>query len=375
MVEVLIGDLFDSKAQTLVNTVNTVGVMGKGIALEFKKRFPDMYEDYVRRCKAGEVRLGEPYLYKQLIPPWIVNFPTKDHWRSVSKRSDIVRGLEYLEQHYQEWGITSLAVPPLGCGYGQLDWRIVGPTLYRHLSRLNIPVELYAPHGTPNEELSKTFLGSDPQSVDDWQQVTSSYKLDPAWFALVEVLARIEREPYHWRIGRTSFQKIAYFATECGLPTGLFFQKGSYGPFSPHLKAQISKLVNNGLIVEDRVGQMFVVRVGPAYKDAMKVFKTQIQQWEPTIDRLVDLFLRMQTQQAEVAATVHFAAYHLVRPRASKPSEKDVLHAVQEWKQRRKPPLDESEVATTIRGLNMLSWLNLEFSPDLPVGSHQFVDV
>lgn len=375
MVEVLIGDLFDSKAQTLVNTVNTVGVMGKGIALEFKKRFPDMYEDYVRRCEAGEVRLGEPYLYKRLIPPWILNFPTKDHWRSVSKLSDIVRGLEYLEQHYQGWGITSLAVPPLGCGYGQLDWRIVGPTLYQQLSRFNIPVELYAPHGTANEELSKTFLGSHSGFVADWQRVASSYKLDPAWFALVEVLARIEREPYHWRIGRTSFQKIAYFATECGLPTGLTFQNGSYGPFSLHLKAQITKLVNNGLIVEDRVGQMFVVRVGPAYQNARQVFKAQVQQWEPEIDKLVDLFLRMQTHQAEVAATVHFAAYHLVRPQVSKPSENDVLRVVQDWKQRRRPPLDESEIATTIRSLNMLSWLNLEFSSDLPVTPHQFVDV
>ena len=75
------GDLFESGAQTLVNTVNCVGVMGKGIALEFKKRFPDMFEDYVARCKQSEVSLGQPYLYKSLALPWILNFPTKDHWR------------------------------------------------------------------------------------------------------------------------------------------------------------------------------------------------------------------------------------------------------------------------------------------------------
>ena len=84
-----------------------------------------MFEDYVRRCRAGEVKLGQPYLYRQLLPPWILNFPTKDHWRSVSRLSDIVRGLVYLEEHYQAWGITSLAVPPLGTGHGQLDWRVV----------------------------------------------------------------------------------------------------------------------------------------------------------------------------------------------------------------------------------------------------------
>ncbi len=120
MVKVVTGDLFKSTAQTLVNTVNTVGVMGKGIALEFRKRFPDMYEDYVRRCAAGKVRLGEPYLYRRPSLPWILNFPTKSHWRATSRLSDIVAGLKYLEAHYREWGITSLAVPP--------PWLRAGPT-------------------------------------------------------------------------------------------------------------------------------------------------------------------------------------------------------------------------------------------------------
>jgi len=82
MVKVLIGDLFASQAQTLVNTVNCIGVMGKGIALEFKKRFPDMFEDYEQRCRKGEVELGQPYLFKRLFLPWILNFPTKSHWHS-----------------------------------------------------------------------------------------------------------------------------------------------------------------------------------------------------------------------------------------------------------------------------------------------------
>ena len=144
MITVRISDIFESSAQTLVNTVNCVGVMGKGIALEFRKRFPEMHEDYVQRCKAGKVKLGQPYLYQSLTPPWILNFPTKDHWRSVSRLQDIVAGLQYLQVHYREWGITSLAVPPLGCGQGQLEWRVVGPTLYRHLKQLGIPVDLFA---------------------------------------------------------------------------------------------------------------------------------------------------------------------------------------------------------------------------------------
>jgi O-acetyl-ADP-ribose deacetylase (regulator of RNase III) len=149
LIKIVIGNLFESQAQTLVNTVNTVGVMGSGIALEFKNRFPEMYRDYVARCKRGEVKLGEPYLFKNRDPQWILNFPTKDHWRSTSQIDDIVKGLDYLEAHYREWGIQSLAVPALGCGNGQLDWAVVGPILYSHLKRLDISVDLYAPFSIP----------------------------------------------------------------------------------------------------------------------------------------------------------------------------------------------------------------------------------
>jgi O-acetyl-ADP-ribose deacetylase (regulator of RNase III) len=139
------GDLFQSEAQTITNAVNCVGVMGKGVALEFKKRFPAMYADYVRRCAEGRVRLGHPYLYRQTELPWILNFPTKGHWRDPSRLVDIVAGLEYLESHYREWGITSLAVPALGCGLGGLEWRTTGPILIQQFARLDIPVTLYTP--------------------------------------------------------------------------------------------------------------------------------------------------------------------------------------------------------------------------------------
>ncbi len=170
--DVLVGDLLESPAQTLVNTINCVGVMGKGIALEFRQRFPAMYQDYVKRCKKGQVQLGKPYLFPEprsmgqlsLLPDsespeprWVLNFPTKKHWRSKSYRTDIEAGLAYLEQHYRIWGITSLAVPALGCGNGGLPWQAVGPILYRHLSRLHIPIELYAPPGTPPEWLARGF--------------------------------------------------------------------------------------------------------------------------------------------------------------------------------------------------------------------------
>src|SRR6266516_3463365 len=123
LVKVMSGDLLASKAQTLVNTVNCVGIMGKGIALAFKRRYPEMFKDYVRRCERGEVQLGRPYVYRA-DDHQILNFPTKQHWRAVSRLEDIIAGLEYLEAHYREWGLTSIAVPPLGCGNGQLEWEV-----------------------------------------------------------------------------------------------------------------------------------------------------------------------------------------------------------------------------------------------------------
>jgi len=366
MVKVLIGNLFESDAQTLVNTVNTVGIMGKGVALEFKKRFPDMYEDYVARCKQGQVKLGQPYLYKRLMPPWIVNFPTKEHWRSLARLSDIVRGLEYVEGYYREWGITSLAVPPLGCGEGQLEWRIVGPTLYRHLSRLSIPVELYAPYGTPEEELEISFLAT-PATPAVPDAVRRPVRVQPGSVALVEILARIEREPYHWPVGRTSFQKIAYFATQLGLPTGLRYERGSYGPFTRELKGLMTRLLNNGLIQEQPLGRMFAIKPGPTYEDAHRAYQQDLSRWQLAMEKIADLFLRMRTQDAEVAATVHFATKSLVESLPRKPSESEVLAEVRRWKQRRRPPIDDAQVARTIRNLAVLGWLDVTASADLPV--------
>jgi len=362
LVKVVVGDLFKSKAQTLVNTVNCVGVMGKGIALEFKKRFPEMYKDYVERCKNKQVKLGKPYLYKYTPGPWILNFPTKDHWRSVSRLKDIEKGLDYLIKHYKEWGITSLAVPPLGCGHGRLDWNIVGPTLYRYLSKLDIPVELYAPFGTSEEELNMDLLNGESTQPNSMSKSTK-----PGWVALAEILYRIEKQPYHWPVGRTKFQKIAYVATKEGIPTGLVYKKASYGPFSKELKGLITKLVNNGLILGKRYGRMFVVKVGPTFRDARKIYFKDIKRWEATIEKIADLFIRMRTDQAEIATTVMFSADELKQILGEKPSEMDVLEYVLKWKQNRRPPLDKIEVAYTIRNLAALSWLEVKPSKALPV--------
>lgn len=371
MIKVLVGNIFSSKSQTIVNTVNCVGVMGKGLALEFKKQFPEMYEDYLRRCERGEVKLGMPYLYKESTP-WILNFPTKDHWRSVARLDDIVRGLQFLARNYKQWGITSLAVPPLGCGQGQLEWHIVGPTMYRHLNRLDIPLELYAPYGTPHEELQIEFLEEEAalhgNNGNGHSATQKSERIKPAWIALVEILSRIENQKYHWPISRTIFQKIAYVATEEGLPTELQYQRGSFGPFAPELKRVITGLVNNGLIYEEHLGRMFSVKIGPTFTDARKAYGDQLHNWDSILEKITDLFMRVNdTEKAEIVATVLFAAQELRRKNNGAVSEDDVLKAVLAWKQRRKPPLNPEEIALTIRNLAALGWLNVVSSESLPV--------
>jgi uncharacterized protein YwgA len=278
---------------------------------------------------------------------------------------DIIEGLHYLGKHYKEWGITSLAMPPLGCGHGQLEWRVVGPTLYTHLKAVDIPVELYAPIGISHEELAPAFLDRAQEEAANTR--LSPARIEPAWVAVVEILKRIQEEPFHWPIGRTTFQKIAYFATESGIPTGLNYQRGSYGPYAPTLKKWITILANNGIIREEKLGRMLAVRVGKTFTDVQRACAEQIKEWEPIINKIADLFMRMNTNQAEVASTVHFAVRECKDVLNRQPTEKDVLDSVMKWKQKRRPPLDEKEVAMTVRNLNLLSWLGARASSDLPI--------
>jgi len=132
--------VFNVDAQTIVNTVNCVGVMGAGLALEFQLRFPEMERDYVERCKEKKVEVGRPYLYKEYDSPWILNFPTKNHWKYPSKIEWIEQGLKYFAANYQKGGITSAAFPKLGCSRGGLEWNEVSPLIEKYLQELDIDI-------------------------------------------------------------------------------------------------------------------------------------------------------------------------------------------------------------------------------------------
>jgi O-acetyl-ADP-ribose deacetylase (regulator of RNase III)/uncharacterized protein YwgA len=354
-VRIVEGDLLKSRMHALVNTVNTVGVMGKGVALAFKKRYPDMFKDYAQRCARGEVKIGQPYPYA-VADHIVVNFPTKEHWRAVSRISDIEAGLETLEKNYKVWGIRSIAVPPLGCGNGQLEWRLAAPVLLRHLERLDIPVELYAPHGSSmHERQTDLFTVDDGKSQDEIE-----YHVEPWLVGVGELIRRLEVQPYHWPVGRVMLQKIVYFATMAGLPTGLNFEAASYGPFAQGLKAAVARMQNNGLLLERRRGNMFEVVPGRHFNDARVSYKNYLDGWREILDRTFDLVVRFDTKTAEVAASVHYVSEALRKRLDRPPTITEVINAVEAWKIRRQPPLSRDDILQAIVNLGMRGWLEVQ---------------
>jgi hypothetical protein len=157
---------------------------------------------------------------------------------------------------------------------------------------------------------------------------------------------------------------MAYFATAAGLPTGLQYTQGSFGPFASGLKSVITRLVNQGLIEEEQRGRMFRIRPGQTFGDARQLARDELEKWNAVVEKVADLFLRMRTQDAEIAASVHFAAHRLPRD-GETPTELDVREAVLGWKMRRNPPMNPHAVEQAIRHLNLLSWLDVVPSPEL----------
>ncbi|RYD36178.1 MAG: Appr-1-p processing protein [Verrucomicrobiaceae bacterium] len=363
--------MFASEMQTLVNTVNCVGVMGKGVALLFKKKYPLMFDDYTQRCAHGEVRLGEPYHYKDLTGDSIVNFPTKDHWRAATRLEDIEAGLDHFLKHFRSWGITSIAFPPLGCGNGGLDWAAAGPLIYSKLKDAGIPVELYAPYGTPPAQLSPGFLAAD-QQMEFESKGRRRGKLRPGWAALVEVLYELEQQPYANPVGRVIFQKICYILTKQGVDTGFRFEKNSYGPFAGEVKEAINVLANNNWVMERQLGRMTALRVGPEYGRARSKLAEEIEPYRRKIDKTVDLFSRIKnTDQAEEVATVIFAVQVLKQGcNPENVSEADLFDYILDWKKSwKKDAGKQGSLAEAIRNLEMLGWVRLKYSASLPAPS------
>ncbi len=367
MFKALIGNLFDSKAQALVNTVNCVGIMGKGVAQEFKRRYPAMFENYVARCARKEVQLGQPYLYRGPDGEMIINFPTKDHWRSPSRLSDIERGLDYLVKHVRDWGVTSMAFPPLGCGNGGLEWAEVGPLIYKKLQFLDSDIEVYAPYGTPKHQLTKEFLES-PFQLDLEKKGLKREKLNPEWVVLMEVLRDLGRQPYSNPVGRTIFQKICYVMTEIGLETQFHFSKGSYGPFASEVKEALHEFANRNWLQEQKLGQMIALRVTAQYENERVKYADVIKRHQSKIAKTVDIFSRIKnTEQAEEVLTVLFASRMLKKAHPKQEvDELQLYDYILSWKKTWKTDEKKQALASAIRNLVVLGWMRLQLSDSLP---------
>jgi len=225
------GNLLDAAADAVVNTVNTVGVMGKGIALQFKQAYPANFRAYEAACRRGEVQLGRMFVFETGLlgqPRYIINFPTKKHWRARSRLSDIKAGLADLHRVIHEHEIRSIAIPPLGCGNGGLDWRDVRPLIAGALGDLpDVQVMVYPPRGAPPAQSMK--IG------------TERPKITPGRAALLALLARYVRMSQLEEPGAPEgaslleIQKLMYFLQEAGESLRLDYVKARYGPYAENL--------------------------------------------------------------------------------------------------------------------------------------------
>jgi len=181
MLTYVAGNLFEAPVQTLVNAVNTVGVMGKGIALTFKAIFPEMFREYRTICEREELKVGGLHLWRGPTR-YVLNFPTKEHWRNPSKLEYIEAGLRAFVRMYERAGIHSIAFPPLGCGNGELEFSVVRPVMERYLAPLPITVLVYAP--LPRKTVAEHRT---PREVADWlRSVPSELPFEEVWADLVE---------------------------------------------------------------------------------------------------------------------------------------------------------------------------------------------
>ncbi|GGL33560.1 type II toxin-antitoxin system antitoxin DNA ADP-ribosyl glycohydrolase DarG [Planomonospora parontospora] len=241
MITEVTGNLLRDDAQALVNTVNTVGVMGKGLALQFKRAFPEVFSAYRKASEAGQVQPGR--ILAVPIPGdddrWVLNFPTKRHWRQPSRIEDIEAGLDDLVRVLRDLDIRSVAVPPLGCGNGGLDWSVVRPLIIERLGALDVTVRLYG-LGTPTPE--------------DMPTSTARPELNRPRARLLAALHRYIRASWESgisdqpRASLIEIHKVAYLLQSAGADLGLSFVRLHYGPFSSALNQGLAGLEGHYLM-------------------------------------------------------------------------------------------------------------------------------
>jgi O-acetyl-ADP-ribose deacetylase (regulator of RNase III) len=355
MIEVVEGNLLTAEVDALVNTVNTVGVMGKGVALQFKQAFPDNFKSYKHACDRGEVRPGEMFVWDsgRLGPQrYVINFPTKRHWRGQSRMADIDSGLHDLVRVIRDLHITSVAVPALGCGNGGLDWAEVRPRIEAALATLPVRVLLFPPSGAP---APRQMLVRTRRPAMTFGRA-----------ALIGVVAQYARRAMSQRMDLVrpgasllEIQKLMYFLQEAGQPLRLRFAKGRYGPYAENLQQVLQLLEGHYLRgYGDRSQSVLAldpIEVLPGAEDDAAAWLAKRPDVRADVERVLTLVDGWEDAYGlELLGTVLYAA----RTEAGVAADPELaVKYVHDWNARKQSTFPARHVQLAWRRLEDLGWL------------------
>lgn len=345
MIEYRRDNLLEADVEALVNSVNTVGVMGKGIALQFKRAFPENFKAYERACKKGEVEVGKMFTVpvgKLTNPRYIINFPTKKHWRGKSRIEYVKDGLEDLIREIKRLEIDSIAIPPLGCGVGGLDWVEVRPLIEAALSRVpETQTFIYDPEYVP-----------DP---DDTRAKGPKPELTPARAIMLKLIDLYGIARY--QLGRLEAQKLAYFVQTAGeTELRLNFKEGKFGPYAEELNFLLQKLEGHYVSGYGDRKRGSRIKLLSGAKKAADNFLQSCPRTQEHIERVARLIEGFETPYGmELLATVHWTA---TQKRAT--SFEEALRIVRDWNPRKGDLFNEQHVGVAWKRLEDEGWISVE---------------
>ena len=347
MVEYVSGNILEADVQAVVNTVNTVGVMGKGIALQFKKAYPSMFAAYEKACEGELVKIGKMHVYDRgslLNPRYIINFPTKKHWKGKSKLADIRLGLEDLNKQIVKLGIESIAIPPLGCGHGGLNWSEVRPLIEDAFATLNVRTIVYPPSGAPA-----------PENIVNRTERPS---LTPVRATVIRILAQYCLLGYELTL--LEAQKLLYFAQAAGELLSLHFAKGTYGPYADNLRHVLHRFEGHFIVGfgDGNNSPKTPLRLVPeAVAEAERVASGQDELSVTTerFQRISELIEGFESPYGlELLASVHWVATH---PAGTASDLDSVIQGVHSWNDRKARVMKPEHIKVAWHRLASQNWI------------------
>jgi O-acetyl-ADP-ribose deacetylase (regulator of RNase III) len=344
MIEHAHGNLLQADAEALVNTVNCVGVMGKGIALQFKQAFPENFRVYQRACQAGEVQPGRMLVFESgglTSPGYIVNFPTKRHWREDSRLEDIEAGLTALVEEVRRLGIRSIAVPPLGCGNGGLNWADVRPRIEAAFAQVpEVRVLLFAPSGAPDATAMPVR--------------TPRPEMTPARALFVKLLEQYAVLEYTCTL--LEVQKLAYFLQEAGEPLRLQYEAAHYGPYARNLNKVLERIEGHFIRgYGDSQSPTANLQLLSGTVEEADRFLADRPESKQRLERISQLIEGFETPYGmELLASVHWLAHHADKP-VQTPVE--AVEAIQSWNPRKRRLFKPQHIEVAWQRLIETGWI------------------